>query len=57
MGMKTGRNLQAEALIEIMLKKGLIEKIEISIFDALLYRITPKGRAYAKAFASAKEAA
>lgn len=53
MGMKTGRNLQAEALIEIMLKKGLIERLEVSVFDELLYRITPKGKAYARAFAEA----
>lgn len=41
--MKPGRNLQAEALIEIMLKKGLIEDI-----GDLTYRITPKGRAYSR---------
>lgn len=50
--MKTGRNLQAEALIEIMVKKGLIESL-ISRDGELCYRLTPKGRAYARQFEEA----
>lgn len=51
--MKRGRNLQAEALIEIMLKKGLIERIFDHDGDTF-FAITPKGRAYSRLLEEAR---
>lgn len=52
---KTGRNLQAEALIGIMLMKGLIEVAVDDYIIGTYYRITPKGRACARKFARAAQ--
>lgn len=52
---KTGRNLQAEALIAIMLKKGLIEVAIDDYTVGTYYQNTPKGRAYARHFAEAAQ--
>lgn len=48
--MKPGRKIQAEALVAIMVKKGLIEDV-----GDKTYRITRKGKAYARQLEEAQQ--
>lgn len=50
MSMKPGFHIQAAALVELMLKKGLIEEFSRPNIYGLRCRLTPKGKDFVRRY-------